>query len=41
LWCSLFCGWVPSLLLSLLFLVWFQAFSKLLLRCPPEAYIAM
>jgi hypothetical protein len=22
-------------------LVWFQAFSKLPLRCPPEAYIVM
>ena len=29
------------LIFSRIFLVWFQAFSKLLLRCPPEAYIAM
>jgi hypothetical protein len=29
----------PSIFLA--FLVWFQAFSKLPLRCPPEAYIAM
>jgi hypothetical protein len=40
--CSLFFGWVPSLfplICSDIFLVWFQAFSKLPLRCPPEAYI--
>jgi len=44
LWCSLFCGWALSpfpLICSDIFLVWFQAFSKLPLRCPPEAYIAM
>jgi hypothetical protein len=28
-------------ILSFLFLVWLQAFSKLTLRCPPEAYIVM
>ena len=37
-------GRVPSpfpLGFSSAFLVWFQAFSKLPLKCPPEAYIAM
>jgi len=43
-WRGLFCGWVPSpfpLIFSSAFLFWFQAFSKLPLRWPPEAYIAM
>jgi len=43
-WCCLFCSWEfgPLLLFfSRAFLVWFQACSKLPLRCPPEACIAM
>jgi len=43
-WCCLFCSLVPSPV-PLIFLAFFWfgywLFSKLTLRCPPEAYIAM